>query len=151
MKTLFPIKFANTILSQLPRTCFAVLVSFQSRPPPPAYWATGASSCPTLCLSAHSRRETPSLSSASLREVMSSSVILLYSLMSSSPAFLCQSGCFVKFRTMTTWHSCVQHNIAVVQASPRPPCCGTGMERSWTRPTSLTRRGRCRTPSPSRD
>ena len=26
MKTLFPIKFANTILSQLPRTCFAVLV-----------------------------------------------------------------------------------------------------------------------------
>ena len=28
MKTLFPIKFANTILSQLPKTCFAVLVMF---------------------------------------------------------------------------------------------------------------------------
>ena len=26
--SLFPIKFANTILSQLPRTCFAVLVIY---------------------------------------------------------------------------------------------------------------------------
>ena len=25
--SLFPLKFANTMLSQLPRTCFAVLVS----------------------------------------------------------------------------------------------------------------------------
>ena len=31
MKTLFPIKFANTILSQLPRTCFAVLVCMGSK------------------------------------------------------------------------------------------------------------------------
>ena len=31
--SLFPIRFANTILSQLPRTCFAVLVFYDGKPP----------------------------------------------------------------------------------------------------------------------